>query len=65
MAVEAPKKVPYCAGANVVADRVAFSLNVNPIKPECVLVDYPVNSVVAAATKRAASISSRTAITHT
>ena len=65
MAVEASKEIPYRTGANVVAEGIAFRLNVDAVKPECILVDHAINSVVAATAKCAASIGDGTAKAHT
>ena len=64
MAVEASEEIPYRARAYVVADGIAFGLNVNAVEPECVLVDHAVNSVIATAAKCAASIGDGTAKAH-
>ena len=64
VAVEAAEKIPYRAGANVIADGIALGLNVNAIKSKGVLVNHAINSVVAAAAKRAASVGDGTAETH-
>jgi len=64
MAVEAAEEVPYRAGTNIVADSVAFGLHVNAIKPKGVLVDHPINPVVAGAAKGATGVGNGTPETH-
>jgi hypothetical protein len=60
-----PKKIPNRPRADVVAFCVALGLDVDAIKPEGVLINHTVNTVVAAAAERASSVRRRTAVAHT
>jgi len=60
-----PKKIPNRPRADVVAFCVALGLEVDAIKPEGVLINHTVNTVVAAAAERASSVRRRTAVAHT
>jgi hypothetical protein len=62
--IKASKKIPDRTGADVVAARIAFSLDIDTIQTERVLIYYPVNTVIAAAAKRATSIGYGATITH-
>jgi len=62
--IEPTEEIAYRARPNIVAESIAFGLNVNPVKPKRVLVYYAVNSVIATASKSAARIGNGTAETH-
>ncbi len=64
MPVKAPEKVPDGSGPYVVAFSIPFRLNINPVKPEGVLINHAVNAVVAAPSDSATRIGSRTAEPH-
>src|SRR5258707_14414579 len=57
--VEAPKKISDCTRTNLIARSVPLGLNINSIQPKDVLINNPINSVVAAAAKRATRIDGR------
>src|SRR6185437_12519155 len=62
--VTAPKEIPDCSSADVVAFGVAFRLNVDALEPEGVLIDYAANAIVAAAPERATCIRRGAAVSH-
>ena len=64
MQIEATEELPYRIRANAIAKGVAFCLNVNPVEAECILVNDAVDSFVAAAAERPASLGGRDAKAH-
>ena len=64
MAVEATKEVADCTGPNVIAGSLTPGLNINAIKPQSVLVDHPVNAIIAATAERPNCVGYRAAVTH-
>ena len=64
MTIKASKKISDRTRADVVAARIAFSLDIDAIQTERVLIYYPVNTVIATAANCAASIGDGAAIPH-
>jgi hypothetical protein len=62
--VKAPEEIPYCTGTDVISNRIALRLNVNPVQPKRILVNHAVNSIVATAAKRTPRTNGGAARTH-